>query len=123
MKSHNGVQQGFSMAKEAAPESEDGEKPEGAPEPKKDEARYSIAVIRLRGGRFFETRLVKGKQQLVLNSEHAFYRLVYEPAGSEMRRHLELLLLSHAKAEADGAVEGLVATWAADLAAWLEGDA
>jgi hypothetical protein len=92
------------------------------PEPKEDA--YSVAVIRLRGGRFFEARLVKGKQQLVLNSDHAFYRLVYEPSKSETRRHLELLLLAHSKAEeSGGAAEGLVATWATALATRLEGDA
>lgn len=95
-----------------------------APVEEEEQEQYDVVVERLKGGRFFEARAVKGRWQLSINDTHDFFRLVYEPLRGASRRHLELLLIAHAKAEGGKAKgSGLVAAWAAELAALLEGDA
>jgi hypothetical protein len=94
------------------------------------EPEYTVSVERLEGEDFFEARLVGGRWCLVLNSGHAFYRQIYEPlrgpAGNSLRRQVALLLLAHAKAEAEkgsarrpGPIT-LRASWGNQLAALLE---
>jgi hypothetical protein len=92
-----------------------------------DRQEYTVLVERLRGEEFFDAKVTGKQWHLVLNSDHAFYRHVYAPLRGALRRHLEQLLLAHAKAEhgrdASKRAEAAArrATWSSQLAALLEG--
>ena len=52
----------------------------------------------LGGSGIFEVELLQGRWRLILNSDHPFYRKVYEPLrgpSATARRHLEQVLLAH----------------------------
>jgi hypothetical protein len=91
--------------------------------PSEDEQQYCVVVDRVKGGGFFEVRMGKGRAQLVLNKTHVFYRAVYQPLSGEARRHLDLLMLAHAKAHATCGGVGLSLAWAEELAKLLGGEA
>jgi len=109
-----------------------GRRPERGNEPE-ERPEYTVSVERLEGEEFFEARVAGGRWCLVLKSDHAFYRQVYEPlrgpAGNSLRRHLERLLLAHAKAEAEkpkarrSGPGALRVSWGNQLADLLEGEA
>lgn len=88
---------------------------------------YTVAVEPLKGDAFFEAKITGKQWQLVLNSQHEFYRVVYAPLRGPLRRHLEQVLLAHAKAEHDltapkrNGTVSIRAAWATQLAELLGG--
>jgi hypothetical protein len=94
-----------------------------------DRPEYRVAVERFKSDAFFEVRAAAGQWCLVLNSKHPFFKLVYEPLRGRGRRHLEQLLIAHARAEVEGRTAkrtdpaSLRAAWASQLAELLEGEA
>ena len=67
--------------------------------PEKKGPGYDVSVKGLGDVGIFEVELSQNRWRLILNSDHPFYRKVYEPlrgpVGATARRHVEQLLLAH----------------------------
>ena len=78
----------------------------------------------------FEVELSQNRWRLILNSDHPFYRKVYEPlrgpVGATARRHVEQLLLAHGQTIGRGRkridTASLRDSWAQKLSDLLEVD-